>query len=67
MSPNPSAEYERIEKEKLSRKGPLAWMAQNPVLANLLLVVAIAGGLFMVTRVTQEVFPDFELDFVTIT
>lgn len=67
MSSNPSAEYERIEKEKLSRKGPLAWMAQNPVLANLLLVVAIAGGLFMVTRVTQEVFPDFELDFVTIT
>ncbi len=67
MSSLPGAQYEKAEREKLSRQGPLAWMAQNVVLANLLLIVAIAGGLFMITRVTQEVFPDFELDFVTIT
>lgn len=66
MSPGPVSDYEQHEKEKLSRKGPLAWMAQNPVLANLVMVVIIAGGLFMLTRVTQEVFPEFELDFVTI-
>ena len=47
-------------------KGPLAWMARNPVAANLLMIVLLFGGLMMSTRITQEVFPEFELDLVLI-
>jgi multidrug efflux pump subunit AcrB len=47
-------------------KGPIAWMARNPVTANLLMLVLLVGGLFMTTRIQQEVFPAFELDRVTV-
>lgn len=58
--------YEVREEKKRSLEGPLAWLAQNAVLANLIMVVIIGGGLFMLTRVKQEVFPEFDLDFVTV-
>ena len=48
-------------------KGPISWMAGHSVAANLLMLVLLLGGLFWVTRIKQEVFPDFELDIVTIT
>lgn len=47
-------------------KGPIAWMARNRVTANLLMLVLLAGGLFMTTKIQQEVFPSFELDTVTV-
>lgn len=46
--------------------GPLAWMAQNSVAANVLMILLIVGGLFAIPRVKQEVFPEFELDLVLI-
>jgi multidrug efflux pump subunit AcrB len=42
-------------------------MAGHSVTANLLMLVLLLGGLFWSTRIKQEVFPDFELDMVTIT
>jgi len=51
-----------------SRKGgPIAWMAGNPVAANLLMLVLLIGGYISVTQIKQEVFPDFELDVVRVT
>ncbi len=50
----------------LSPKGPIAWMANNRVAANLLLSVFIIGGLIMGSRIQQEVFPEFELDIVQV-
>ena len=47
-------------------KGPIAWMAGNPVAANLLMFVLLFGGLVGMGRVTQEVFPSFQLDAVTV-
>jgi multidrug efflux pump subunit AcrB len=47
--------------------GAIAWMAKNPVAANLLMVLMLVGGLLMAGRVKQEVFPETELDSVTIT
>ena len=41
-------------------------MAGHPVAANLLMIVLLIGGLFWSTRIKQEVFPDFELDIVTV-
>ena len=48
-------------------EGPIAWMVDHPVAANLLMIVLLVGGLFWATRIKQEVFPDFELDIVNIT
>ncbi len=49
------------------RKGPIGWMAGHSVTANLLMCVLLIGGLLWGTQIKQEVFPDFELDIVTIT
>lgn len=57
---------ERSE-EKRWRSGPLAWMAENSVTANLLMLVLVVGGLLFVGRIKQEVFPETTLDFVTVT
>ena len=48
------------------RKGAIAWFAQNPVAANLLMLMLILGGLIVGMRVRQEVFPDFKLDMVAV-
>ena len=50
----------------VSQKGPLAWAAKNSVFANLLMVVFIVGGLLMAGQVKQEVFPEVDLDMVTV-
>lgn len=48
--------------------GPLAWMVQHGVAANLLMFAALVAGLVMgLARVKQEVFPDFEVDVVRVT
>ncbi|MGE3634396.1 MAG: efflux RND transporter permease subunit, partial [Sandaracinaceae bacterium] len=46
--------------------GPLAWMAKNSVAANVLMLLLIIGGLFSITRIKQEVFPEFDLDMIVI-
>ena len=48
------------------RKGAIAWMAKNPVAANLLMGMFLVGGLLMGLQIRQEVFPDFNLDYVQV-
>ncbi len=50
----------------MNKTGPIAWMAKNPVASNLLMIIILVAGLVGVTRIKQEVFPEFELDMVTI-
>ena len=47
-------------------KGIIAWMVHSRVAPNLLMVLLIAGGLFVSTRIKQEVFPSFDLDVVNV-
>jgi multidrug efflux pump subunit AcrB len=47
-------------------RGPIAWMAGNSVAANLLMALFVLGGIFFYLQSTQEVFPEFSLDTVTI-
>ena len=47
--------------------GAIAWMASNPVAANLIMLLCLVGGLLMTTRIKQEVFPEFESEIVTVT
>lgn len=41
-------------------------MASNPVAANILMVVIILGGLVMRFQLKEEVFPEFDMEWVTI-
>lgn len=52
--------------EKVEKRGPIAWMAGNSVAANLFMVVLVLGGLMVIPTVKQEVFPEFELDIISI-
>jgi len=54
------------EGAQTGRRGPLAWMAGNSVAANLLMVVFLIGGLIWSMQIKQEVFPDFDLEYVTV-
>ncbi len=48
-------------------KGPISWMAKNPVTANLLMLLLLIGGIISGLQIKQEVFPDLTLDQVKIT
>lgn len=67
MSHSQDTDNQRKENEEAQEKGIIAWLVYNRVTANLLMMVLIVGGLFISTKITQEVFPEFEDDFVTIT
>jgi len=47
-------------------QGPLAWMARNHVTANLLMLFLLIGGLFTAATIKKEVFPEFDLDVVSV-
>lgn len=46
--------------------GPVAWMTRNHVAANLLMLAFILGGIAFASRVKQEVFPEFEIDRISV-
>jgi len=46
--------------------GLIRWFAGNHVAANLLMVVIIAAGLMSASTIKQEVFPEVEMDVITI-
>ncbi|PLY05999.1 MAG: AcrB/AcrD/AcrF family protein [Desulfuromonas sp.] len=47
-------------------KGPIRWMTENHVAANLLMAVLIIGGIMKAPDITQEVFPEVDLDRVQV-
>jgi multidrug efflux pump subunit AcrB len=47
--------------------GPIGWMAQNAIAANLLMILLIGGGIWTAFSIQKEVFPDFDLDIVNVT
>lgn len=51
---------------KSKLRGAIAWMVYNRVTPNLLMLFLLVGGLIMTTRIKQEVFPQFDLDIVTV-
>lgn len=46
--------------------GAIRWMTENHVAANLLMAVLIIGGLLKGPEITQEVFPEIDLDRVQV-
>ncbi|MGH0031821.1 MAG: efflux RND transporter permease subunit [Myxococcota bacterium] len=49
-----------------TQRGPIAWMVRHRVAPNLLMGVLIVGGLLSARHTTQEIFPEFALDAVTV-
>ncbi|MGK0500631.1 MAG: multidrug efflux pump subunit AcrB [Oceanicoccus sp.] len=47
--------------------GIIAWMARNPVAANLLMLVVMVAGIQGIFNITKEVYPDFGSNIITIT
>ena len=70
MAKNISAEKRGLSNEPingtLNEKGPLAWMAKNKVAANLFMAIAIIAGLIYMRQIKQEVFPQVDLDMITV-
>jgi multidrug efflux pump subunit AcrB len=50
-----------------AEKGIINWFARHSVAANLLMLVCLLGGMLFMTRIQQEVMPDFALDKISIT
>ncbi|MEP2772052.1 MAG: efflux RND transporter permease subunit [Fulvivirga sp.] len=47
-------------------KGAIAFMARNPIIANLLMFILLGGGFYTMYTIQKEVFPQFQLDIVTV-
>jgi multidrug efflux pump subunit AcrB len=46
--------------------GPIAYMAQNPIAANLLMIILLGGGIWTMFNIQKEVFPQYQLDVVEV-
>lgn len=47
-------------------RGPIAWMVNNRVTPNLLMLFLLIGGLMLSMQIRKEVFPEFTLDIVNV-
>jgi multidrug efflux pump subunit AcrB len=54
------------ESNSAHRSGPIAWMAQNSIAANLLMLMLLGGGIWSAFTIQKEVFPQFLLDVVEV-
>lgn len=50
----------------LDERGAIAWMACNPIAANLAMLILLFGGIWSALTIQKEVFPQFALDIVNI-
>ena len=47
-------------------KGAISWMVSHPITANLLMLMLLIGGVLGMLNIKQEIFPEFDLDMVSI-
>ena len=55
-----------MAEKKKDFRGAIAWMAKNRVAANLLMIAFLLGGMIMAAQIKQEVFPEFDMDFIIV-
>ncbi|WP_376694924.1 efflux RND transporter permease subunit [Wenzhouxiangella sp. EGI_FJ10305] len=46
--------------------GPIAWMVNHPIAANLAMIILLAGGVYTAITMQKEVQPRYELDYVDV-
>ncbi len=54
-------------KQKTEHTGPIAYLVRNSIVANLLMIILIVGGIWTAFYIQKEVFPEFQLDLVEVT
>ena len=47
-------------------RGPIAWMARNAIAANLFMIILVVGGIWTAFHIQKEVYPQYELDIVSV-
>ena len=47
-------------------RGPIAWMARNAIAAHLIMAILLIGGAWSAFQIQKEVFPQFQLDTVSV-
>ncbi len=47
-------------------RGPIAYMARSPLVANLIMILLAGGGIWTMINVQKEVYPEFQLDIVEV-
>jgi multidrug efflux pump subunit AcrB len=52
--------------DEIEQSGAIAWMARNPVAANLLMFCVVGAGALALGTIDREVYPDYSLDQVAI-
>lgn len=53
---------------KNEKRGPLAWMAENRIASNVLMLIFVVGGVVALgTTIKQEVFPEVALEQIVVT
>ncbi len=62
QSPQQPAAPQPQEKER----GLIAWFANNPVAANLLMVFIIVMGLFSYSTMQRQMFPNMEINYINV-
>ena len=55
-----------LSRRKTVAGGAIAWMANNPVAANVLMIILFCGGLLMAFNIKQEFLPTAEIDVVSV-
>ncbi len=45
---------------------PIEWFARNHVAANLLLLVMVVGGIVALPSIQQKIFPDIDIDMISV-
>jgi len=63
---NPPEESTLVGERPAWKKGSISWMTRNPVAANLMMIILLAGGLMMLPTIKQEVFPEFTIDYINV-
>ena len=54
------------ESDNNTGRGFISYMAQNPIAANLLMIILIGGGIWTAFNIQKEVFPEYQLDIVEV-
>ena len=58
--------HETNDHDLIKERGLIAWMTRNRITPNLMMFVFLIGGFLVALRIKQEVFPEFDLNMVTI-
>jgi len=58
--------HETHDHDRTEGHGLIAWMTGNRITPNLLMLILLVGGFLMAIRIKQEVFPEFDMNMVTI-